>query len=791
MKKITLLILTAAATIATATAQTTTSISANTDNGRSVTVTALTDNIIKVSNIPQGQTIPESRTTLSDLTPSGEVVTYNLPGASMLATATGVRAIIDDATGAVTITAGRGKSLVDNGLRPTADGTCTLTLTTSGNESFYGAGERGHAFNLAGDTLLMYNKAAYGYTKQDSRSNRLNITMPLVISSAGYALLFDDYAASELILNNPIEYISESDEPISYFFINSDGTMASTVSELSRLTGRQPIAPLWALGYITSRYGYRSQDETLSVADSLKTAGYPLDGIVIDHYWFGQGEDMGALVWDNEVFPDPDGMMSALKKRDINTIIITEPFVLKDQKGADNFRYLDENRMLARDSAGNTGGVSIWVGDGGLIDVSNPQTRQWYADIYRANTNRGVTGWWGDLGEPEMHPDSLVHFNGKGARQYHNLYGNEWASIISELFSSDYPDTRLMTLMRGGTVGLQRYNVFPWSGDVSRSWGGLQAQIPIMLGSGLSGLGYMSHDVGGFAVDPSNPVDPELYVRWLQVGLFTPTLRTHSTVHAEPYYYPEYQDILLPLIKERYRLLPYNYTLAYENAAKGLPLVRPLNFYDNAASNLDDIEDQYLWGRDMMVAPVIEPGVQSRRIVFPTGTWIDPTDTSRLYHAGDTIVYPTPLNVIPVFVRAGAFIPTADYAMDNTTDYRTDRYTIDYYPVEGLSDGTIYEDNLTHPGVIANGDYNLINFAGDASAEAIKIEIASTPGSDRYVTAKPLKEITLRVHGLNRKPATVTVDGRKYRSNYDKATGVLTIALKWNSANHADIEITR
>ena len=136
-----------------------------------------------------------------------------------------------------------------------------------------------------------------------------------------------------------------------------------------------------------------------------------------------------------------------------------------------------------------------------------------------------------------------------------------------------------MTLMRGGTVGLQRYSVFPWSTDVSRSWGGLQPQVTIMLNSGLSGLGYMSHDVGGFAITEDYVVDPELYVRWLQLGTFSPVLRTHAQQVAEPYRYPEQQDIILDLIKTRYQWLPYNYSIAADNAMRGYPLVRPLNFY--------------------------------------------------------------------------------------------------------------------------------------------------------------------------------------------------------------------
>ena len=182
--------------------------------------------------------------------------------------------------------------------------------------------------------------------------------------------------------------------------------------------------------------------------------------------------------------------------------------------------------MFCTDSLGKTHDVTIWVGTGGMFDVSNPETYSWLYNRYKLLTDEGITGWWGDLGEPEVHPEAIFHKNGLAARLYHNVYGNDWSKIIADMFAKEYPDTRLMTMMRGGTIGLQRYNVFPWSTDVSRSWGGLQPQIKIMLNSGISGMGYMSHDVGGFAIDREHPVDAELYVRWLQLGVFSPILRT-------------------------------------------------------------------------------------------------------------------------------------------------------------------------------------------------------------------------------------------------------------------------
>ena len=434
------------------------------------------------------------------------------------------------------------------------------------------------------------------------------------------------------------------------------------------------------------------------MVDTLKRAGYPLDGIVLDLYWYGKEEDMGRLAWDQQQWPDHKKMLADLKARDVNTVIISQPYILRNGRGLENYNELASKGLLVKDSTGGPQEVKIWVGEGGMFDVSNPDTRSWLRERYKTLTLEGVGGWWGDLGEPEVHPETGIHANGLSAREYHNLYGNDWSSVISDLFASEFPDRRLMTMMRGGTTGLQRYSVYPWSTDVSRSWGGLQPQITIMLNSGLSGLGYMSHDVGGFAIDPEAPYDPELYVRWLQLGTFSPILRTHAQATAEPYNYPDQQHIILPLIKERYRWLPYNYTLAYENASQGLPLVRPLNFYSPGSDRFDDITDEYLWGRDILVAPVMTQGATRRTIVLPDGLWVDYNNPGRLYNGGDTVTYPAPLEVLPLFVRAGAIIPQADYGMQSTEDYRTDRYTINYYPYLGKSEYTLFEDDRKSPG---------------------------------------------------------------------------------------------
>ena len=412
----------------------------------------------------------------------------------------------------------------------------------------------------------------------EKRTKLMGITMPMVISSKGYGVLFDDFCKSSLYLGEQgIEYNSTTPQPISYYVINGNGKVETVVKNFTWLVGRQELPPLWTLGYITSKYGYRDQRESEGVVDTLKREGYPLDGIVFDLYWYGKEEDMGRLEWDREQWPDHRGMLRNFKQKGVNVVTISQPYVLTNGRAIDNYRLLDPQGIFCKtDGTDTTHTVTIWVGQGGMFDVSNPATRQWLRNRYKSLTDEGVTGWWGDLGEPEKHPLEIRHWNGLTAEQYHNYYGNEWSRIIYDMFKEDYPDRRPMIMMRAGTAGLQRYSVFPWSTDVSRSWGGFQPQVTIMLNAGLSGLGYMSHDVGGFAVDPNNKRDGELYIRWLQLGLFSPMLRTHSTYHAEPYHYTEFGDLTLRIIKQRYTWLPYNYTLAYDNARNGLwPMTTP------------------------------------------------------------------------------------------------------------------------------------------------------------------------------------------------------------------------
>ncbi len=647
-----------------------------------------------------------------------------------------------------------------------------VSFKSTGKDNFYGAGERGHSLRLNGDTLVMFNRQNYGYTAGDPRISQMGITIPYFASDRGYGVLFDDYNASSLNLGDSITYISETPKPLSYYFINGNGNLSETTSNYTLLTGRQDLPPFWALGYITSKYGYHNEQEALGAVDSLKTRGYPLDGIVFDLYWYGVETDMGRLAWDPKQFPNHRQMLDSLNAMGVNTILISQPYINK--KGAiDNYNFLNEKGMLTHDSQGTTHDVTTWVGDAGMFDISNPDTRRWLWERLKPLTAEGLAGWWGDLGEPEVHPLTIVHANGETASQYHNVYGNEWSRLIYEGLRKDFPDKRPILLMRGGTAGLQRYSVFPWTTDVSRSWGGLQPQVNLMLNSGLSGLGYMSSDIGGFAVDPAHPYDPELYVRWIEMGTFTPVLRTHAQYKPEPYHYPKQEEIIKRFIKMRYEWLPYNYTLAYENAAKGLPLARPVNFYgDDSDNRLANVQDEYLWGSEVLVAPVMTKGAKSRKVLFPSGEWINWNNPRLSYKGGTTAVVAAPLGTLPLFVKKGSFIPQYTQPIGNVTEYDPSELTVKYFPSNQESSYTLFEDDRKSPDSLTEGEYRLTTFKGWKNGNETNV-IINSEGS--YRGMPKVQTISLEIVGVK---APTKVTGGKWE--YDVKTRTLRVEVAFS-----------
>ncbi len=765
----------------------------DTDKG-TVTVQPLTDNIFRVTAQPAATELTYTPSQSAILAPQKVDIKTKASSDAFSISSPTTTVRIDRKTGQVSFLDKEGKILLsETGGVDNSGDVKTVTFNGEAPGELYGAGERGHSLKLNGDSLVMYNRQNYGYTAGDPRISQMGITAPYFASDKGYGVLFDDYNEALLVLGDTIKYSSETPKPLSYYFINGENTLAGTTEGYTLLTGRQDLPPFWSLGYITSKYGYHNQKEALGAIDSLKTRGYPVDGMVLDLYWYGVETDMGRLEWDKKQWPDHKAMIDSLKKQGVNLVLISQPYINK--KGAiDNYNLLAEKKMLTLDSVGNTHDVTTWVGDAGMFDVSNPATREWLWNRLKGLTAEGISGWWGDLGEPEVHPRTIMHANGESAPQYHNVYCNEWSKLIYEGLRKDFPEMRPLLMMRGGTAGLQRYSVFPWTTDVSRSWGGFQPQINLMLNSGLSGLGYMSSDLGGFAVDPEHPRDEELYVRWVQTGAFTPMMRTHAQQQPEPYHYPDSEEILKKYVKMRYEWLPYNYTLAYENSAFGKPLARPLNFNgDNPGEKYSSLSDEYLWGDEVLIAPVMEQGARQRRVLFPAGEWVNYNHPSERYKGGSEAVVKAPLDELPMFVRAGSFIPLYNSPIENVTQYDPQFITVRYYPSATKSEYTMFDDNRLSPTSLADGNYQLTYFSGENKDGKTTISLKSNGG--KYIGMPDVRMMTFEIVNSGKPQSVKLSDGtvleeamslkavRQYGWVYDETTNSLFIRFPWDYTN--------
>lgn len=609
------------------------------------------------------------------------------------------------------------------------DGLRGVNFNITDEEKFIGGGQRVLGMDRRGHKLPLYNKAHWGYT---SESKQMYFGLPAVISSKGYALIFDNSARGAMDLGanvgNRLQF--EANAGRNAYIVVAGATSEGAeypklIDRLTQVTGKQPLPPRWTLGNFASRFGYRSEQQVRDMVKQFTALDIPLDAVVLDLYWFGKDMKghMGNLDWDREHWPTAETMIADFKQQGIQTVVITEPFILQTSK---NWQSALDAGALAKDMSGEqVKAFDMYFGRAGLVDVFDVRGQRWFWDKYRNIINDGVAGLWGDLGEPEMHPTDTLHAIGT-ADEVHNAYGHQWAKLVSDNFYQDFPNRRLFLLMRSGFMGSQRYGMIPWTGDVSRSWGGLKPQIELSLQMGMMGFGYTHSDLGGFGGD-KDMFDKEMYIRWMQYGAFQPVYRPHGfeTVAPEPVFHDQQtQDIVRQFIKLRYRLLPYNYSLAYENAVNGMPLMRPLMFADLTDNRLFEQKDSFLWGDSFLVHPVTDPEISELTTLLPGGVWFDFWRGTE-FSGGKDITVPVSLQDIPVFVKAGSFIP---YGSDiaTTARYQNTPLQIHYYHHASVaqSQGRLYEDDGVNPHAIKREQFLHTQITSEFDGDQLRISLS-------------------------------------------------------------------
>jgi oligosaccharide 4-alpha-D-glucosyltransferase len=650
------------------------------------------------------------------------------------------------------------------------DSTEILQFNLSSNEKLFGGGARALGMNRRGNRLQLYNRAHYGY---ETKAELMNFCIPMVLSSNIYAVHFDNPAIGYLDLDskkdNTLTYETISGRK-TYQVIIGD-TWEDVIANYTDLTGKQPLPPRWTFGNFASRFGYRSQDAVEGTIRKFEEAKIPVDAIILDLYWFGKTikGTMGNLEWDKENFPNPEKMLADLNAKNIKTILITEPFILSTSS---KWQEAVDQNILVTDKSGKPATWDFYFGNTSVIDIFKPEGKTWFWNVYKRLIKQGVNGIWGDLGEPEVFPSKAITAGGK-ADVVHNIYGHNWAKLVANGYAKDFPNERPFILMRAGYSGSQRLGMIPWSGDVNRSWGGLQSQMEIALQMGMQGMAYMHSDLGGFAGDY---YDNELYLRWLQYGVFNPIFRPHA--QEEVASEVARKDIITrekakKSVELRYKLLPYNYTLAYENSTTGKPLMRPLFFDEPNNEKLLNEKESFLWGNDFLIKPITKAGVTSTEVYFPkSSNWFD-FYTNKKYTAGSTQTVAVTETEIPTFVRGGSFIPMIK-TIQNTAAYSLDNFDLHYFYDDEVktSTGKVFHDNGKTPNTIVNEQYEVIQFYSEFNNNLLKINISTNAGKNYNPNAK---KITLVLHYLKAKKITANGNPIAFTINENNTEVVISL----------------
>ncbi|MBO5377959.1 MAG: glycoside hydrolase family 31 protein [Ruminiclostridium sp.] len=503
-------------------------------------------------------------------------------------------------------------------------------------------------------------------------------SVPFMISSRGYGFFWNNPAIGTATFGtNKTEWYAKSTQKLDYFITAGD-TPAEIEKNYTAATGRAPRMPEYGLGYWQCKLRYRTQDEILTVAREHKRRGLPMDAIVVDFFhWTRQGD----FKFEPRDWPDPDAMVKELKELGIETVVSVWPTI--DEK-SENFGEMADKGYLVSADRGN-GLHMTWMGNTVFYDATHPGAQKFVWEKCRENYyKKGIRTFWLDEAEPEYGPydfDNYRYYAGT-ALQCTNIYPLMYAKGFYDGLKSE-GEKEVLSLVRCAWAGSQKYGVLTWSGDIHSSFRAMREQLQAGLNMCVAGIPWWTSDIGGFlGGDISDEKFRELLVRWFQWGAFCPVFRMHG--ERSPWYEREQEfidgvrqltsgqdnevwsfgednyEILKKYLFIREKLRPYIREAMDECSRSGLPVMRPLFFDFSNDKTAWETEDQYMFGSDILVAPVLEEGARERSVYLPAGAeWID-AYTKQIYSGGQRITVPAPIDVIPIFYKNGAEISIYD-----------------------------------------------------------------------------------------------------------------------------------
>ena len=583
-----------------------------------------------------------------------------------------LKVAVNRKTGAITYTDATGRTLLHDESR-------TMTAVTVNGEQTYRAEDymtlAGYGSNEALYGLGQHQAGVWNYRGEsiDLSQDNTSIAVPLMVSSAGYGLFWNNTSRSRF--NNRFEHAlyvsSEVADAIDYYFLYGP-EFDNVVAEYRVLTGAAPMFGKWAYGFWQCKNRYKSQAELLGVAQKYRELKIPIDNIVQDWFWWNR---KGEHVF-NQNYPDPKGMIDQLHRENFHLMISVWPFF---EPGSKAYETMDKNGWFIDKTV--VAKPPYHKAEMAVYDASNPEARKYYWQLMDdALFKIGVDAWWLDTTEPETEGrEENIQLNHKLAigsgNRYVNLFPFMTTTAVYEGQRAASDQKRVFILSRSAFAGSQRNAVTAWSGDVNSDWITFQRQIPAGLNYELSGLPYWTTDIGGFVSgDPDAPAYRELFVRWFEFGTFSPIFRVHGTRSNDQNelwsYGSEAQKILTSYDRLRYRLLPYIYSMAWMVTHSSYTPMRPLAMDFRSDPRALDVGDQYMFGPALLVNPVTEPGAKTRHMYLPKTTWYNFWSGEK-QPGGMAIDAAAPLDRIPLYVRAGSIIPMGpdlQYAAEKSAD---------------------------------------------------------------------------------------------------------------------------
>lgn len=664
------------------------------------------------------------------------------------------------------------------------------------DEHFFGLGEKTGKLDRRGETYKMWNSDKPCYSTVE---DPLYKSIPFFMSSYRYGIFLDNTYKTEFKFGTEsrdyYSFEAPDGEMIYYFIFGKD--YKEIMTQYIGLTGKPIMPPRWALGFAQCRGLLTREDLTYEIARGYRERGIPCDIIYQDIGWTQHLQDFN---WRKGNYKNPRKMLADLDSMGFKVILSQDPVISQGNKA--QWAEADSLGYFVKDV---TTGKSYdmpwpWGGNCGVVDFTIPEVADWWGAYQQKPLDDGAAGFWTDMGEPawsnEESPERLVMKHHLGMHdEIHNVYGLTWDKVVKEQFEKRNPDKRVFQMTRAAYAGLQRYT-FGWTGDsgcaddVTKGWAQMAGQIPVLLSAGLGVIPFTTTDISGYCGEIDDyPAMAELFTRWIQLGAFNPLSRIHHEGNnaVEPWLFGEEAERnAKAAIELKYSLLPYIYTYAREAHELGLPIMRPMVMEFPMDTETYALDAQFMFGEELLVAPVVKKSARSKNLYLPEGTWIDFNDKKTEYSGEQWMTTDAPLNKIPVFVRKGSIIPRMP-VFNHTREQKVYPITFEVFPaIKGeKAEFRLYEDDGEDLGYL-RGEYRFTPVCCETGDNGYEITVGEREGSGYEIEGE--RELIFKVYTAEL-PKSVSIDGAKAKKNRtweaDKKAGTVTVRIADDGQKHS------